>query len=44
MDTVEIQKTKKQKTHEYTMNNYMPTNLTMQKKWTTFQTLTAQQN
>ena len=26
------------------MNNYMPTNLTTQKKWTTFQKLTACQN
>ena len=39
MDTAEIQKTNKQtnkKKNQNTMNNYMPTNLTIWKKWTTF--------
>ena len=34
MDNTEIQKK-----YKNTMNNYMPTNLTTQKKWTTFQSL-----
>ena len=34
MDTTEIQKKKKKKERENTMNNCMPSNLTTWKKWT----------